>query len=152
IDLLPVVGAVETQEYGSNYRGKNLSQARQTALNLGIAPSLYKGGAPWFAISAFYTDVESFESASPECSDFLPAEHPYRLLQMQSARAAPQKRDLPKLAAALGRSDLSLQLEAANGPQSGRARHLVDVATLALRLRPTWELVSLLMSGEIFKF
>jgi hypothetical protein len=156
IDLLPVVGAIETQE-GYAPSSWSMRDARSAAGILGISPTIYKGGAAWFAMSALGVDPTLNGAAPVECSNFLPSQHPYSLGEMLPdhkglIESDSAETDLPRLAAALGRLELSLQLEAAAGPSPGRARQLANIATRAMRWCPRWDLRSLFDGEQTFEF
>ena len=146
---LPIVGAKETRSLGAVERRKSIKEARSFAVALGITPSVYLGGAPWVAISASCEHLEKVGPTPVECSEYLGPEHP---LSSASRRSEMSGMDLPLLAAALGRADLSLQLEAANGPQPGRVRRLIDITARAKRLRPAWDLADVLKHGSVVEF
>jgi glycosyltransferase involved in cell wall biosynthesis len=139
VHVLPIVGAVETQKPGAARRHTGVNETRRFAAELDIVPSVYRGGAAWLAISGFGAHLEPRALAPIENVEFLPPEHPLSFVTTRSEEV-----DLPEWAAALGRPDLSLQLEAAKGPSPGRVRCLVDLAIRALRSRPTWDLTDLL--------
>jgi glycosyltransferase involved in cell wall biosynthesis len=151
IHVLPIVGAVETRENGETRRHMRLSETRRIAEDLGISPTVCKGGAPWFAVSAFGAHVEPICHARLECAGFLPAEHPY-FSAVGRTRSEDREKMLPELAAALGRAELSLQLESAAGLRPGRTRDLIDIATRAMRFRPVWDLLPLLEDDDAFEF
>jgi hypothetical protein len=151
IRLLPIVGAVETREHDEARRQQGVKLAHHSGTILGIAQSIYRGGAPWYAISAFDAQTKRGEKVPVESSAFLPAQHPYTKLQTQPDQVDGEM-DLVPLAATLSRPELSLQLAAAEGPQPGRLRHLIDVATRAVRLRPVWDLTELFNGENLFEF
>ena len=143
IHLLPVVGAIETREGRAPWSLPEFREARRFANALGIVPSMYKGGAAWFAISACGAFEQGDERAALDCSTYLSEDHPYSAMRAHDESNS-RGTDLSELAASFGRVELALQLEAGNSPSAGKIRHLSDVATRAMRERPHWELASAL--------
>jgi hypothetical protein len=152
IHVLPIVGAVETRERSQQRRWQSFNGAKLSATALGIAPSVHAGSTPWLAVAALGLHFDQPEPAPVACSEFLSSDHPLSLLEQHDKNSVYDSERLVSLAAALGRADLALQIEAGNGPQAGQTRHQVDVATRALRLRPSWDLADLLMRGRIAEF
>lgn len=152
IAFLPIVGAVATIESVEETPYPRFDRVRRGAQVLGIEPSIYKGGAPWFTISACGAHLDARKVEPIECLQYLPSEHPALSLYSQDGRIDAAKADLPALAAALGRPELALQLEAANGSAPGRLRHLTDIAIQAVRTRPVWDVADVLSGENVFEF
>jgi len=147
ISVFPIVGAVEMRQR-SNPRRVAFNDARMSAAALGVAQSLHQGGAAWLAISAFGAHQQgTIEHDLAGMSPLLADDHPLRSLATNEARA-----DLPVLAAALGRMELSLQLEASKGAAPARVRSLMETAKRSARLRPSTDLLEALRQDEIFEF
>jgi glycosyltransferase involved in cell wall biosynthesis len=143
VHVFPMVGGVETCEGGVIRGRRTLSDARRSAATLGIFSSVYKGGAAWFAISALGAHIEATEPVSVGSLERLPAGYFLSsLLERSKDNLAPEGSDLPLLAAALGRPELSLQLETSKGPLPGRVRHLTDFAIRSMRSRHGLELTN----------
>jgi glycosyltransferase involved in cell wall biosynthesis len=152
VHVLPIVGAMETREDGVMRQRHTLNEARRSAASLGIVPSVYKGGAPWFAISALGAGIDVSGPAPIACVDLLQREHPLFSLLTHSEEAASGGSDLPLLAAGLGRPELSLQLEAGKGPLPGRVRLLTDLAIRSMRSRPYPNLAHSLSGENVVEF
>jgi glycosyltransferase involved in cell wall biosynthesis len=148
IHLLPFVGAVETRGLDAPEVLRNFNEVRASAAALGIEPTVYSGGAPWFAMSAF--SARSTEPEAPIEAKFLPPEHP--LNSNDWGNANPETVDLAELAAALCRPGLALQIEASKGPPLRRVRHLKELAARSMRMRPYWDLASELNDGKVIGF
>lgn len=133
--FLPMVGSHETRELDRPRRNPDFQTTINHCAELGLAPSIYSGGAPWFALSAFGVHVQQAAPHAIDCTQFLPSDHP---LQIQGSNAHSQ--DPAVLAAALGRLDLSLQLAVGMGKPSGQTQYLTDLAMKSWRLRPSIEL------------
>ncbi len=151
IDLLPAVGAIATMESDGETPYPSFDRVRRGAEVLGIEPSIYKGRAPWFTISACGAHLDVRKAAPIECMQYLPSDHPAISLHSQGGETNSAKTDLPALAAALGRPELALQLEAASGPAPGRLRHLTDLAVQALRTRPVRDVADVMTGENVFE-
>jgi glycosyltransferase involved in cell wall biosynthesis len=152
IDILPIVGAIVTIESEEGMPYPSFDHVRRLAKALSIEPSIYQGRAPWFTISACGAHLDARKAEPIECMKFLPSDHPANSAHSQVNDISSAKTDLPALAAALGRPELALQLEAADGPAPDRLRHLTDVAIQALRSRPDWDVVDVMTGGNVFEF
>ncbi len=146
LQILPMVGAVETRT-SSDLRRNHFKEAQLSAAALGISPTVHLGGATWFAMSKSRTHLQRQERVPVECSSFLSPEHPLTSIQVSSENSG-----LAELAAAIGRPELSLQIEAGNGTTRERVRQMMALATRSMRLRPTMDLAELLVAGSIMEF
>jgi hypothetical protein len=144
VELLPMVGGITTTDRRSRAPLKTLNEIRAATAQAGIASSFTEGGAAWFAVAAFGIGPEVKEVAIPSLSA-LPAAHPLSALNASDG-------DLAKLAAALGRTDLSLQIEASRGGSAERVRQLIEVAVESVRQRPSTDLADLLGRGNVIRF
>lgn len=151
IHLVPIVGAIETLPEATPRRMRSFSDARRATAALGIAPTLSAGGAPWVAVSALGEHLKERQAAPFESSSFLSPDHPVTIYD--AAGQKPQKEgDLPILAAALGRLQTALELEAGKGASAERVRYLADTAANSVRLRPEIELTGLLTVDRVVEF
>jgi glycosyltransferase involved in cell wall biosynthesis len=144
ITVFPMVGAVELREETTKPSTRTFKETRFAASTFGVPQSVHGGSAAWMAISTFGAHQRPsprtpFVSATP-----LVARHPLKQLADSAERA-----DLPVMAAAMGRPELSFQLEASRGAASDRARYLMETATRAARLRPSWDLLKFLRRGVV---
>jgi glycosyltransferase involved in cell wall biosynthesis len=144
VELLPMVGGISTADRRSQAPLKTLTEIRAATAQAGIASSFTEGGAAWFAVAAFGIGPEVKEMAIPSLSALPPA-HPLSAIN-------PGDGDLAKLAAALGRTDLALQIEASRGGSAERVRQLIDVAVESVRQRPSTDLADLLGRGNVIRF
>jgi glycosyltransferase involved in cell wall biosynthesis len=146
VELLPIVGAVTTRDQLAAPQVKTFEETRIAGAALGIAPSLYAGQAPSVAISAFSASSEEPERMLLSDDVAVPV-HSLRSLQVPGGDG-----DLALLAAALGRPELSVQLEVSRSGSAERIKKLVDVAVEATRLRPVFDLADLLAAGKFAVF
>jgi glycosyltransferase involved in cell wall biosynthesis len=144
VHVLPLIGAVEMRGGDQLPPSRSFRDVRRSAAALGIPQSVYSGGAPWIAVSAFGAHLEPTERVPIDCASALAADHPLRTLQFGD--------DLAALAAAMGRAELALQLDVGKGASAQRVRYLTDLATKSARLRPSWDLLELLREGKTFEF
>lgn len=143
VHVMPILGGVETRPKPHSNDHNDRNEARAAAA-LNIQPSIYKGGAAWFAINAY--GPRSDDSFSyRHYSRHLPGQHP--LLSLSATSDA----DLPALAAALARPALALQLHAGN-PDGGDGQNLLDVAKNAARFTPAVDLADLLRQGPVMEY
>lgn len=158
ISLLPVVGGMVTRDLHDPFTTKTIDEIRLTAAALDIPRSLCQGGAPWFAINAYSAscvDLDYFRlqnAAQPrhmqtDLFSSLPDNHPFSILEERG-----QKGDYATVAAALGRTELALQLEAVRGGSMERVQELMDTAIEAARRRPTFDLADILARGVLAEF
>jgi len=148
IRVLPIVGATEIREdAGRPGPIAAAKEAKRMASCIGIPPLVYSGNAPWFAISKFGMHAAEGEHVAIESARFLPEEHPLAVMERKN-----EVLDLPELAAAMGRSELALQLGAGQDAGKDRLRQLVERAMKAVRLRPSRELAGLLSTESIMEF
>lgn len=146
LHVLPIVGAIETR-YGEDRLLATFSETRKASAALGVPTSVHAGGAPWFAISTFGMHHEGTELKPVESISSLPQDHPLTAFQSSDGDV-----DLAALAAAMGRPELSLQIESGNGGAPDRIRSLSEIAIKSRRLRPTLDLSNLLRKGSIIQF
>jgi glycosyltransferase involved in cell wall biosynthesis len=152
VQFLPVVGAVETRSTPRRATGASPSDMRRSAETLDIVPSIYAGGASWFAVSGLGANVAGKEQASVPGVRFLPAEHPLvEYLDRRESKSG-ENANLPALAATLGRLDLSLQMQAGSGALPGDIVRMTDLATRANQMRPKWDLIDLFNPEEVIPF
>lgn len=144
VELIPMVGAVETMQEGA--QEQTLEDQHDAISVLDIQPSLQEGGAAWFAISTFGPSETAAEQVLPRSLSSLSQDHPLtKWLKQDSV-------DLSTLAAAIGRPELALQLDASNGGSSERTNRLVETAIEAARRRPTLTLSDLLIAAKAIRF
>lgn len=148
VDLLPTVGAVEIRDDELPTRFTGFNDAHRAAASVGIGSSLCNGGPAWFAIASMMPRAGPGEDTRLECAEFLPPSHPFAQIRSPDG----QKTDLPELAAALGRTQLSVELEASRPPAPARVRHLREVAERSEQLCPEWNLLDLLIRENVFEF
>jgi hypothetical protein len=81
VELLPIVGAIETREQNTSWSRDSFQESRILSKALGIGPSFYQGGAPWFAIAQ---SSAKFEGQTPAAAAI---ERHERALQSVAARS-----------------------------------------------------------------
>ncbi len=64
VDVLPLVGGVRTGKGRSRTSHRARTRAAERARSVGVAPDIHRGGAAWFAISAFGPDQD--DAAAPD--------------------------------------------------------------------------------------
>jgi len=146
IEMIPIVGVVATRGNDETPRTKTFEETQRAAAALGIAPSLYAGQAPWYAVSAFA------QSQKPErvlLGGYAAVSSAHSLHSLQARGGG---KDLSLLAATLGRPELAIQLEASRGGSAERIKKLIDVAVEAARQRPTFDLAELLLADRVMVF
>jgi glycosyltransferase involved in cell wall biosynthesis len=143
VHFLPIVGGIETREFGRTPGVIPFQTLAECSPELGISPSVHSGGAAWFALSAFGAHLEQPGPGQIPVARFLAMEHPLRLHQ------TPGEIDPAHMAAAMGRLDLSLQLAVSTGANTERTKMLGETAIHALRLRPPIELTKNLPDGRL---
>lgn len=148
VQILPIVGAMETCENRDQPDAiATVKEAKRLASYLDVPSTVYSGGAAWFAISKFGMSISEGRRIAVENSRLLPEEHPLAVLEKNNE--AP---DLPDLAAAMGRSELALQLAASRDVPKDRVRHLLEQTMKAIRLKPSSDLAGLLSTQTIMEF
>jgi len=142
--FLPLVGAHETREPDRARPRAEFQSTIDHCAELDLPTSVYSGGAPWFALSAFGVHVEPAEPRVIDCVQSLPMDHP---LRTQNANAHGQ--DPAVLAAALGRLDMSLQLAVAAGKSSDQVQHVTNLAMKSWQLRTPIDLAKAISEGGV---
>jgi len=142
VRLIPEVGTIRTSLSASPRQGRHwyLSSVLH-ADTLGLKPFLYQDAAAWLGISSF-----SFRKARPAqqsaLADFLPEGHPLR----EAPQTGHSVSDMARYAAALGRTNLAVQISAGSDIDV-QVDDLLETAVRAVRHRPEVDLRSLL-AGE----
>lgn len=146
--FLPMIGATVKHERGRELAlTDQYNQTKRAAAALGITPSVYTGGAPWFAMSKFVSASRRTPSAQAMNGLDLPLDHPLMTIQKKGGAT-----DLAELAAALGRPELSLQIEASTANSADRVGHLTNLSTQSIRRRPSIDLAKVLRAGRVMEF
>jgi glycosyltransferase involved in cell wall biosynthesis len=140
VHLLPSVGAIRRRTRGGfRQRQHWYWEAKDTARNLGIDPSVQKGGPAWIGMNIARQDRRPDPDVIAGLN--LPPQHPLSLAD-QSDRS---QRGLSELAAAMGRPDQALRLGPAWSSDPLPAISILDLAQRADELRRRIDLLSLLI-------
>jgi glycosyltransferase involved in cell wall biosynthesis len=140
VHLIPIMGALTKYEGSQNGRAKAMADTRSYTHALGIMPSLSGGAAAWFALSAFAPGLEKSD-------DDAFAAVPSPALPIRSTDEKLETKDYSFLAAALGRTELALQMEASGGTSAERVQRVLNIAAESERRHASLDLAELLAAG-----